>query len=109
MRLRGLARRVAKEMKMSVLDTPSTASHAAQARAVAIAAAARVTAALRGLARALLHRRHLGELRDLSDRGLADIGLMRGDLDFAQRTPFSVDPTARLASVARERVSARRD
>jgi hypothetical protein len=44
-----------------------------------------------------------GLLRRLSDRGLADIGLMRLDLDFVGRAPLGVDPTLRLASVARER------
>ena len=59
---------------------------------------------LRGLLRALANRREMTRLSDLSDRGLADIGLMRGDLHFARRAPLGVDPTARLAAVARERV-----
>jgi uncharacterized protein YjiS (DUF1127 family) len=58
---------------------------------------------LRRLTRALANRRQLGRLRRLSDRGLADIGLMRLDLDFVGRAPLGVDPTLRLASVARER------
>ncbi|MCO5146542.1 MAG: DUF1127 domain-containing protein [Aquamicrobium sp.] len=62
-----------------------------------------ITDTLRGLARAFANRRQLDHLRDLSDRGLADIGLMRLDLDFARRAPLGVDPTRRLASVARER------
>ena len=66
------------------------------------------TGSLRRLARALANRRHLGPLRDLSDRGLADIGLMRLDLDFVRRAPFSVDPTLRLASVAQERARPQR-
>ena len=80
---------------MSALDRPSSA-HAAERPAA-------ITEALRGLARAVANRRQLDHLRDLSDRGLADIGLMRLDLDFARRAPFSVDPTRRLASVARAR------
>ena len=62
---------------------------------------------LRRLARALANRRQLGRLRRLSDRGLADIGLMRLDLDFVGRAPLGVDPTLRLASVARERHAVR--
>ena len=62
-----------------------------------------ITEALRRLARAFAFRRQLYLLRVLSFRLLADIGLMRLDLDFARRAPFSVDPTRRLASVARER------
>ncbi|RIK83947.1 MAG: hypothetical protein DCC69_13235 [Hyphomicrobiales bacterium] len=73
---------------------------AARADAVAV----RATDTLRGLLRALANRREMTRLSDLSDRGLADIGLMRGDLHFARRAPLGVDPTARLAAVARERV-----
>lgn len=68
------------------------------------AAPAPIAEALRGLARAFANRRQIDHLRGLSDRGLADIGLMRLDLDFARRAPLGVDPTRRLASVARERV-----
>ena len=60
--------------------------------------------ALRGLLRALTNRRAVDRLAGLSDKGLADIGLMRGDLDFARRVPLGTDPTARLAAYARARV-----
>ncbi len=85
---------------MSALDRPSSAL-AAERRATV--APAPITETLRGLARAFANRRQIDHLRDLSDRGLADIGLMRLDLDFARRAPLGVDPTRRLASVARER------
>ena len=74
--------------------------------ASADAAFLRAADALRGLFRALVNRRQMGRLCDMTDSGLADIGLMRGDLHFALRTPLNVDPTARLAAVARERVHA---
>jgi uncharacterized protein YjiS (DUF1127 family) len=85
----------AEDMTMSALDRSATA--------IDLETAAGPIAGLRRLARALANRRQLGPLRDLSDRGLADIGLMRLDLDFVRRAPFSVDPTMRLASVAQER------
>lgn len=80
---------------MSAPDRPSSARAAQSPTPIADA--------LRGLARAFANRRQLDHLRDLTDSGLADIGLMRLDLDFAGRAPFSVDPTRHLASVARER------
>ena len=80
---------------MSALDHPASA--------LAAGGPAPVAGMLRGLARALVNRRQIERLRGLTDRGMADIGLMRLDLDFARRAPFSVDPTRRLASVARER------
>jgi len=74
------------------------------------AASSRAADAFRGLFRALINRRQMGRLCDMTDSGLADIGLMRGDLHFARRAPLNIDPTARLAIVARERVHAlRRD
>lgn len=62
----------------------------------------------RSLVRALVNRRQVRRLGDLSDRGLVDIGLVRGDLYYARRTPLGVDPTARLARMARERAHPRR-
>lgn len=88
---------------MTALDHPRP-SLAAGTRATV--AAVRVADALRSLLRALVNRRQVARLSDLSDRGLADIGLMRGDLYYARRTPLGVDPTARLAGMARERVHA---
>lgn len=72
------------------------------------AGGARVADALRAVLRALVNRRQVARIGDLSDRGLADIGLMRGDLRHARRTPLGSDPTARLASMARERVHSHR-
>ena len=85
---------------MSALAPHSPAIAADKRATIAVV---RFADTLRGLARAAINRRQIDHLRDLSDRGLADIGLMRLDLDFARRAPFSIDPTARLASVARER------
>ena len=62
----------------------------------------------RSLLRALVNRRQVRRLGDLSDRGLVDIGLVRGDLYYARRTPLGVDPTARLARMARERAHPQR-
>lgn len=72
------------------------------------AVAVRAADALRGLIRALANRREVRRLSELSDRGLADIGLMRGDLHFARRAPLGVDPTARLATIAHERLYSHR-
>ena len=85
---------------MSVLDRPSSAL-AAGRRAALVPAP--IAGTLRGLARAVANRRQIDRLRALTDRGLADIGLTRLDLDFAGRAPLGVDPTLRLACVARER------
>lgn len=90
---------------MTALDHRSSAT-VADMRATA--AAVRVADTLRAVLRALVNRRQVARLSDLSDRGLADIGLMRGDLHNARRTPFGIDPTARLASMARERVHSHR-
>jgi uncharacterized protein YjiS (DUF1127 family) len=105
MRPRGFARRTVKEKTMTALDHRSSAT-VAGARAAVLAVRAADT--LRALVRALANRRQVARLSDLSDRGLADIGLMRGDLYYARRTPLGIDPTARLASMARERVHSHR-
>lgn len=81
---------------MSALDRPS---------AIAAESPASLAGMLRGLARAFANRRQIEHLRGLTDRGLADIGLMRLDLDFARRAPLGTDPMRRLVSVARERAS----
>lgn len=79
---------------MSALDRPSKI-----AREIPVS----IACMLRGLARAVANRRQIERLRDLTDRGLADIGLMRLDLDFARQAPLGTDPTRRLVSLARER------
>lgn len=87
---------------MSAVDHPSTAI-AGKHLSPSSRPATQLGDALRGLVRALANRRHLARLRQLSDRGLADIGLMRLDLDFAGRAPLGVDPMLRLAATARQR------
>lgn len=90
---------------MSAVDRHSAAIFAGTNRpSPAARAATHLAGALRDLMRALANRRQLVQLRDLSDRGLADIGLMRLDLHFAGRAPLNVDPTLRLAATARERL-----
>lgn len=79
---------------MSALDRPLK---------IAGESPASIACMLRGLARAVANRRQIERLRGLSDRGLADIGLMRLDLDFARRAPLGTDPMRRLVSLARER------
>lgn len=49
------------------------------------------------------HRRVLGALAELDDRGLADIGLSRQDLRDVTAMPRGVDPTPTLAARAAER------
>jgi uncharacterized protein YjiS (DUF1127 family) len=48
-------------------------------------------------------RRTLRTLAALSDHELRDIGLSRHDLDTASILPLTVDPTAVLSSMVRER------
>lgn len=86
---------------MSALEHP-TSELAAGTRTTAVADI------FRSLLRALVNRRQVRRLGDLSDRGLVDIGLVRGDLYYARRTPLGVDPTARLARMARERAHPQR-
>ncbi len=90
---------------MSAVNRPSAAIFAGTDRpSPAAGAATHLSGMFRDLMRALVNRRQLVQLRDLSDRGLADIGLMRLDLHFAGRMPLNVDPTLRLATTARERL-----
>ena len=49
------------------------------------------------------HRRLMGELGAMDDRGLADIGLTRQDLRDATALPLDADPTCALAQKAAER------
>jgi uncharacterized protein YjiS (DUF1127 family) len=53
-------------------------------------------------------RQELRSLASLSDHELRDIGLSRHDLDTASLLPLTVDPTAVLASMVRERDRLRR-
>ncbi len=49
------------------------------------------------------HRRVLGALAGMDDRGLSDIGLSRQDLRDVTALPRGVDPTSALAARAAER------
>jgi uncharacterized protein YjiS (DUF1127 family) len=49
------------------------------------------------------HRRTLGQLGEMDDRALADIGLTRQDLRDVTALPLSADPTLALAARAAER------
>ena len=57
------------------------------------------------LLRALFNRRVVGNLEQLSDHELSDIGLTREDLRFGRSVPFNADPTAELARRARRNAS----
>lgn len=65
--------------------------------------ASRVTKGLKTVFRAFFNRRHIGNLAELSDHHLADIGLLRTDLHQAARTGIVADPTATLATLRRRR------
>lgn len=66
----------------------------------------RVTNAMADFLRAWKNRREIYRLGELSDHQLADIGLTRGDLHVAWRTPISEDPTATLGTLAGARLAA---
>ena len=76
----------------------------AKARSSGAAAARRV----RHANEVLRHRRDVAVLASFNDRMLADIGLIRGDLNDAFAEPPWRDPTAVLVARARERRAARR-
>lgn len=85
---------------MTALDHPTSAIAAAPRT---VAAVARLVEMLSGLVRSVKNRRQLNHLSAFSDHELADIGLMRTDLELVMRTPLGIDPTARLSRFARER------
>jgi uncharacterized protein YjiS (DUF1127 family) len=85
---------------MTALDHPT---HAISAEPRTVAAVARLMEAMRVLFRSLKNRRQVNYLSQLSDYELADIGLMRTDLEVVMGAPMTVDPTARLSQYARER------
>ena len=60
-----------------------------------------VSAKAKALLRALLNRRVIGNLEQLSDHELSDIGLTRDDLRFGRSVPLNADPTSELARRAR--------
>ena len=57
--------------------------------------------------RAIRNRREIYRLGAMTDAELADIGLTRTDLHVAVRTPFGIDPTACLGSLAAGRANER--
>jgi uncharacterized protein YjiS (DUF1127 family) len=81
--------------------SPATSVIDAPARAVTTVD--RVFAGLRTIFRALVNRRHLTTLNHMTDRELADIGLMREDVTDAMKAPFNVDPTRKLGDISFER------
>jgi len=60
-----------------------------------------VSGKVKALARAMFNRRVIGNLEQLSDHELSDIGLTRDDLRFGRSVPFTADPTTELARRAR--------
>ena len=87
---------------MTALDHPT---HAIAAEPRTIAIVTRVVNGFSSLFRALQDRSQVDRLGYLSDHELADIGLMRTDLEVALNSSFT-DPTRRLADFARERAAA---
>ena len=90
---------------MTALDHPT---HAIGAGTRTVAAVARLTEALRVFIRSVKNRREVNYLSRLSDQQLADIGLMRADLEVVMHSPLTVDPTSRLSYYARERYTIER-
>ena len=64
---------------------------------------ARVVGTAHALRRALVNRRMFHRLKEMTDRELADVGLMRGDLHEAWRRRAEIDPTLHLSQMARLR------
>lgn len=71
--------------------------------AVPAAATTPVLDRLAGFFRAWKNRRAVHRLGEMSDAGLADIGLTRADLHAATDVPLGIDPTVRLRAIADER------
>ncbi|RVD27600.1 DUF1127 domain-containing protein [Mesorhizobium sp. M4B.F.Ca.ET.017.02.2.1] len=68
------------------------------------AVATRVLNAVADAYRAWKNRREFYRLGEMSDAGLADIGLTRADLHVAVAVPFGRDPTVKLRAIASDRV-----
>jgi len=81
---------------MTMLD-PATLPVAGAPR---VAPIVRVKDALGNFFRAMRNRREIYRLGKMSDVELADIGLRRTDLHVALRSPFGIDPTVSLGSIA---------
>lgn len=69
------------------------------------AIAVRVLNAVANFWTALKNRREIYSLGQMTNSELADIGLTRGDLHVAWRTPIGTDPTAHLGSIADARAA----
>lgn len=68
-----------------------------------IAALVRFGDRLAVFVRSLKNQRQVDYLSTMSDHQLADLGLMRGDIEVVARGAFGTDPTIRLSNFARER------
>lgn len=91
---------------MTTLDHAATLSAAEAPRQAALVRAVR---AVSGFARAVKNRREIYRLGAMTDTELADIGLTRGDLHVAVRSPLGIDPTASLGAVTAARSRARQE
>lgn len=88
---------------MTTLD-PATLPLAGAPRVVLIARVKDAfLATVRNFVRSVRNRREIYRLGMMSDTELADIGLRRTDLHVALRSPFGVDPTVSLGSIATAR------
>lgn len=85
---------------MTALDYSAPAI---RAKSRTIAAMVRFGDRLAVLVRSLKNQGQLDYLATMSDRQLADIGLMRGDIEVVGRGAFGTDPTTRLSELAQER------
>lgn len=85
---------------MTALDRHTTYAGAATLRTDVTS---RMVKGLRAILRAMVNRRHLGSLSELSDHQLADIGLVRADLHTASITRMPADPTSTLSALSKKR------
>ncbi|MDN2566969.1 DUF1127 domain-containing protein [Aquibium sp. A9E412] len=66
-------------------------------------AVSRLVYAVARLRRLWRNRGHVRYLQELSDWELADIGLLREDVEHARSLPLTVDPTLRLQALVQAR------
>jgi uncharacterized protein YjiS (DUF1127 family) len=85
---------------MTALDHTT---HAISAAPRTVATVARLMEALRLFFHTRKNRREVKYLAQMTDYQLADIGLMRADLEVVMHGPLKLDPTSRLSHYARER------
>lgn len=85
---------------MTTLEHSTQTMHSATRPALA----GRIVKAVSNFYRAWKNRRQFYHLDNMSDSELADIGLTRSDLHVAWQSPFDVDPTACLGSLAQARI-----